>query len=124
MINLWPIIRGRLVIGEKVRSPVEDGRFVLGRPKNGQQFPAGQVRIKILAGKNVNEGMAFLRKGVDGNVRFDYQDYPRDPRILRLIPLIFENVRGHNLGQADLGREIIQRVEQEVNICQFFLGQP
>src|SRR3989344_5309017 len=76
-------VGGAADVLRKFDATVQENNLVMGGLKNVEQLGAGVIGVKVLAGKNVDEGMFFVRESMDRNVRLGDQDDAGNAPVLR-----------------------------------------
>lgn len=109
-------------IFRELDAAVEEDHFVVGRFKDIEQFTAGVIGVKILAGKDVDEGVLLVGKSMDRDVGLGDQDDAGDPPIFGHFADVFKNVRRHDLGHLDLSGKVVEGAADQVHVGQFLFG--
>jgi len=74
--------------------------------------------IESLAGENIQAQIVALREGVNADMAFRNEDKPGEAPIIRHFAVIFEGIRGHDLGHVDHIRAGVQELVNGVQIRQ------
>jgi hypothetical protein len=90
-----------------------------GRPQLLDEIVGGRLRLEdIAAGEHVDGGVAILRPGVDGEVRFGNDDDAADAERIELVEHHVHDGRLRALGRLDHGRlhglEAVERLRVAV----------